>query len=795
MRPMPGTKPLYAAVLACAAALAGVWLAERYGLFEKDLAAAQAAIGANCLNCHDDITRSGDLVLDPATLADVGEHTQVWEKVLRKVTDRAMPPPDEPRPPEADYLTIERFLVAELDARAAARPNPGELPQLHRLTRTEYRNAIRDLLALDGLPAELDFELLLPADNRSSGFDNIAELLFISPSNMERYIDTARKISRLAVGDMSTPPLVNRHRMALQMPQDTHLGGLPIGTRGGLLVESFLPLDGEYVVRVEFAGGSREPHELEVLVNGERVALATVVTGNRGFPRRPPPLQFRLPLPAGPAQFGVTFVERSEAFDESTLRVRRRSRGALPDIELVTISGPFNPTGPGDTPSRARIFTCTPDGELGERACATEILTTLARRAYRRPVTDSELDEIRPFYETGFAEGGFERGIQYALERILVSPQFLYRVEIDPPGARPGEAYAVAAFELASRLSFFLWSSIPDDELLELAAAGRLQDPETLQAQIERMLADPRSTSLVSNFASQWLFLGDVGSRDPDLYLFRDYDETLRDAFAVEAELFIDSVLRGGGSILELITANHTFVNERLAEHYGLANIEGSHFRRVELPENSPRAGLLGKGGILTLTSYSTRTSPVLRGKYVLENLLAAPPPPPPPDVPSLVTEQDGAVLTLREALERHREDPACAGCHYEMDAIGFALENFDAVGQWRDRSAGVEVDAASELPDGTLIDGVTGLRNHLAQHPDRFARAFSEKLLMYALGRNIQYYDAPAVRTIVRDAASDGYSFASIVEGIVLSVPFRMRNPRGGTAENAAAAVTEANR
>ena len=795
MRPMPGTKPLYAAVLACVAALAGVWLAERYGLFERDLAAVQAAIGANCLDCHDDITRSGDLVLDPATLADVGEHTEVWEKVVRKVTDRAMPPPDEPRPPEADYLAIERFLIAELDARATARPNPGELPQLHRLTRTEYRNAIRDLLALDGLPAELDFELLLPTDNRSSGFDNIAELLFISPSNMERYIDTARKISRLAVGDMSTPPLVNRHRMALQMPQDTHLGGLPIGTRGGLLVESFLPLDGEYVVRVEFAGGSREPHELEVLVNGERVAAAMVVTGNRGFPRRPPPLQFRLPLPAGPAQFGVTFVERSEAFDESTLRVRRRSRGALPDIELVTISGPFNPTGPGDTPSRARIFTCTPDGELGERACATEILTTLARRAYRLPVTDSELDEIWPFYETGVAEGGFERGIQYALERMLVSPQFLYRVEIDPPGTRPGEAYAVAAFELASRLSFFLWSSIPDDELLELAAAGRLQDPGTLRAQIERMLADPRSTSLVSNFASQWLFLGDVRSRDPDLYLFRDYDETLRDAFAIEAELFIDSVLRSGGSILELITANHTFVNERLAEHYGLANIEGSHFRRVELPHGSPRTGLLGKGGILTLTSYSTRTSPVLRGKYVLENLLAAPPPPPPPDVPSLVTEQDGSPLTPREALERHREDPACAGCHYEMDAIGFALENFDAVGQWRDRTAGVEVDATSELPDGTPIDGVTGLRNHLAQRPDRFARAFSEKLLMYALGRNIQYYDAPAVRTIVRDAASDGYSFASIVEGIVLSVPFRMRNPRGGTAENAAAAVTEANR
>ena len=795
MRPMPGAKPLYAAVLACAVVLAGAWLAERFGLFDRDLTVTQAAIGAHCLDCHDDITRSGGLLLEPATLADVGGHTEVWEKVVRKIADRAMPPADEPRPPEQDYLTIERFLVAELDALAAARPNPGELPQLHRLTRTEYRNAIRDLLELDGLPAELDFELLLPADNRSSGFDNISELLFVSPSNMERYIDTARKISRLAVGDMSTPLLVNRHRMALQLPQDTHLPGLPIGTRGGLLVDSFFPLDGEYVVRVEFAGGSREPHELEVLVNGERIAATTVVTGGRGFPRRPPPLQLRLPLAAGPAEVGVTFIERSEAFDESTLRVRRRSRGALPDIELVTISGPFNPTGPGDTPSRARIFTCTPEGELVERDCAAGILGSLARRAYRRPVTGADLDELWPFYETGLAEAGFERGIQYALERILISPQFLYRIELDPPDAPPGEAYAIGDLELASRLSFFLWSSLPDDELFELAAAGQLQAPGTLEAQIQRMLADPRSTSLVSNFAAQWLFLGDVESKDPDLYLFRDYDETLRDAFAIEAELFIDSVLRGGASILELITSNHTFLNERLAEHYGIANVEGSHFRRVDLPDGSPRAGLLGKGGILTLTSYATRTSPVLRGKYVLENLLATPPPPPPPDVPSLVTERDGAALTMREALARHREDPTCAGCHLEMDAIGFALENFDAVGQWRERDAGVEIDAASELPDGTAIDGVAGLRNYLAQHPDRVARAFTEKLLMYALGRNIQYYDAPAVRTIVRDAASDGYGFASIVEGIVLSVPFRMRNPRDGAAANTAATVTDANR
>ncbi|WP_428100011.1 DUF1592 domain-containing protein [Candidatus Rariloculus sp.] len=792
MRRTPSAKPLYAVVLAGAAVLAGTWLAARHGLFDRDRAATQAAISANCLDCHDDITRSGDLVLEPATLADVGGHAEIWERVIRKVADRAMPPPDEPRPPERDYITIERFLEAELDAFAAARPNPGELPQLHRLTRTEYGNAIRDLLALDVLPAELDYELLLPADNKSSGFDNISELLFVSPSTMERYIDAARKISRLVVGDMSAAPLVNRHRLALQLPQDIHVPGLPIGTRGGLVIGSYFPLDGEYVVRVELAGSSREPHELEILVDGERVARSTVVSGGPGFPRRAPPLEFRLPVTAGPANIGVTFIERSEAFDESTLRVRRRSRGALPDIEHVTISGPFNPTGPGQTPSRERIFTCTPGGDIDERACAGEIVTALARRAYRRPVSETDLEGLWPFYEAGLADGGFDRGIQYALERILISPQFLYRVELDPPDARPGVAYAISDLELASRLSFFLWSSIPDYELLDLATEGRLRDPETLEAQIERMLADPRSESLVTNFAAQWLFLGDVESKDPDLYLFRDYDDTLRSAFAREAELFLDSVLRGNGSIVELLTASYTFVNERLAAHYGIANIEGSHFRRIELPESSPRAGLLGKGGILALTSYATRTSPVLRGKYVLENLLAAPPPAPPPDVPSLVTEDDGAALTMREALARHREDPACAGCHVEMDAIGFALENFDATGQWRDRDAAAPVDSTSALPDGTIIDGVAGLRSYLALHQDRFARAFTEKLLMYALGRNVQYYDAAAVRAIVRDAGNEGYAFASIVEGIARSVPFQMRNARDGATSSVA--VTEAN-
>lgn len=782
MRSALGPSPLRVAAIAGGVALVG--LGAWYGstLIADPEGETRAAIEQHCMECHNPAEQSGGLVINPGALTEVGERAEVWEKVVRKVADRAMPPPERPRPSETQYLAIQTYLEGELDARAAAAPNAGVLPQLHRLTRTEYTNAIRDLLALEGLPAELDFRLLLPADNSASGFDNIAELLFVSPGVMERYIDAARKISRLAVGDPTAPPLVNRHRMPLQLPQDTHLPGLPLGTRGGLAIESYFPLDAVYVFTIDFAGRVRERHELELLIDGERAARATLEAGEGGF-RGPAPMEFRVPVLAGPRQIGVTFIERSEAFDESTLRVRRRSRGALPEIELVTISGPFDTTGPGNTPSRERIFVCTPTdaGEQGRnaQACANEILATLGRRAYRRPVTDEDLADLEPFYAAGLAAGGFERGIQAALERLLISPQFLYRIEREPDGAAPGKAFAVSDLELASRLSFFLWSSIPDDELLDSAIAGKLHETGVLEAHVARMLADPRSESLVTNFATQWLFLRDIENKDPDLFLFRDYDATLRSAFTREAELFVDSILRQNRSVSELLTAEHTFINERLAEHYGIPNVEGSHFRRVALPAGSPRAGLLGKGGILTLTSYSARTSPVLRGKYVLENLLGSPPPPPPPDVPSLVTEDadDGAPLTMREALARHRADPACAGCHVEMDAIGFALENFDATGKWRDRDAGTAIDAASELPDGRAIDGIAGLRDFLAARPERFAGAFTEKLLMYALGRNVQYYDAPAVRAIVRDAANDNYAFASIVTGIVRSVPFRMRN------------------
>jgi hypothetical protein len=473
----------------------------------------------------------------------------------------------------------------------------------------------------------------------------------------------------------------------------------------------------------------------------------------------------------------VTFIQKTEALDEATLRNRLRSRGPQPSIGAVTVRGPYNITGPGDTPSRRRIFNCKPATAAEEQTCAKQILSTLMRRAYRRPVTDADLQDLLPFYEAGRAESNFDMGVQRALERLLVSPQFLYRIERTPANAAAGSSYRVNDLELASRLSFFIWSSIPDDQLLDLAAANKLHDPAVLREQTLRMLRDPRSESMVNNFAAQWLFLRDIEVKAPDLFLFRDFDEGLRKSFVRESELFLDSILREDRSVLDLITANYTFVNERLAKHYGIPNVRGSHFRKVTFPEASPRGGLLGQGGILLLTSYSTRTSPVLRGKYVLENLLASPPPPPPPDVPSLRTEDSpDKPLTLREAMSLHRASPACANCHARMDPIGFAMENFDAVGQWRDHDQGKPIEVSSSLPDGTVVDGVAGIKQLLLRDPERFVSAVSEKLLMYAIGRNVQYFDAPSVRGIVRQAAPDNYKFSSLVLGVVNSVPFQMR-------------------
>ncbi len=768
------------------AALGAAW----WAVSHSDQAAARDLLGRYCTDCHNPTDLAAELVIDPAGVDTIAAAPEHWEKVVRKLRTEEMPP-DGPRPEHAHYQRAAAFLEAKLDDAAAAEPQPGQVPAFRRLTRTEYRNAIRDLLALDDLPAELDFELLLPADNAASGFDNIADLLFVSPVVMERYIAAAQKIARLAVGDLRAPVMVNIHQLSEQLPQDERVDGLSFGTRGGFIIRTYLPLDAEYVVEVETAERVPEPHEIELSVDGLRVAAATVVTPEPrpGVPRRSSEqVTFRAPLTAGPHVVGITFVERSEALDENVVRGRARGRGTLPAIAMATLRGPYDATGPGQTPSRERIFVCAPQA-TAERPCAENILRTLARRAYRRPITDADLEDLLPFYDLGRAEGSFDTGIQFALERLLVSPQFLYRIERETTEAG---AFAVSDVELASRLSFFLSSSIPDDELLAAAETGSLRNPGVLRAQVQRLLADPRSEAMVTNFAAQWLFLRDVAVKDPDIFLFPDHDVSLRAALERETELFVDSVFRSGGSVLELLTAKHTFVNERLAKHYGIPHVQGSYFRRVDLGPDSRRAGLLGQGSILTVTSYAARTSPVLRGKYVLDNLLASPPPPPPPDVPSLATEDaaDGAPLTLREAMIRHRANPACASCHAKMDPIGFALEHFDAVGRWRDEDAGAPIEAESELPDGSVVDGPEGVQAMLTARPELFVSALTEKLMMYALGRNVQYYDAPAVRAVVRAAAERNYEFSAIVEGVVASVPFQMRSGRTAAAADTVAAV-----
>ncbi len=740
---------------------------------------AEGVINDSCLDCHNSISKTGGVVLDPKALAQPGNNAELWERVIRQLRAKSMPPVGNPRPDDAEYTQFRTYLETELDRAAAAKPNPGDLPSLHRLSRTEYRNAIRDLLALDNLPKEMDFTLLLPADNSASGFDNIADLLYVSPATMERYLDSATKISRLAVGDPQIPVLVNIHPLPSDGPQDSRVEDLPFGTRGGTAIRSYFPLDAEYDIQVDLAGTARNTHQLEITVDGERQQLVAIAAGGgRGGRGGGAPSQFRIAVKAGPHLIGVTFVQITEALDEATLRPRQRTRGTQPAVASVTIRGPYNATGPGETPSRERIFTCRPQNAPAEAPCAKQILTTLMRRAYRRPVTEQDVAALLPFYEKGRKERDFDLGIQTALERLLVSPQFLYRIERDPAGAMPGVAHSVSDLELASRLSFFIWSSIPDDQLLDLAASGKLKQPEIFEQQVRRMVADPRSESLVNNFAAQWLYLRDVDVKKPDLFVFREFDEGLRQSFEKETELFLNSILRENRNVTELLTANYTFVNERLAKHYGIPNINGSEFRRVTFPKDSPRGGLLGQGSILLLTSYSTRTSPVLRGKYVLENLLASAPPPPPPNVPSLQTEGDkgGEPPTLREAMIQHRANPACANCHARMDPIGFAMESFDAVGQWRDHDGGKPIDVSSTLADGTVVNGLAGVRDLVLRDPERFVGAIAEKLLMYGIGRNVQYYDQPAVRKIVREAAASNDTFASLVLGVAKSAPFQMR-------------------
>ena len=788
-----------------------------------------------CVSCHNDTRRIAGLALDTVDVADVGESAEVWEKVVTKLRAGMMPPAGRPRPDQASYVSLTSYLETELDRAAAFNPDPGRSDALRRLNATEYRNAIRDLLDL-----EIDVTALLPADDSSAGFDNVS-LGGLDPGRMERYLTAARKISRLAVGAEVRSAVADTFIVASDLNQTGHIEGLPFGTRGGSTVRYNFPVDAEYELRIELGkswnsnsvGGLRAPQDVVITVDGAPVTTLTVTRPQRR--RRPPAQQqpalqqpqqnqpqrqgqqprgqeqaqrrqavgqglyqpggrpadadlfLRVPVPAGPRTVGAAFVSQGfqllerhrQPFDKIHITVGGDQR-AEPNVYSITITGPFDATGPGDTPSRRRIFSCQPAdaSQTSEMACAEDILSTLARRAYRRPVTDADVALLLGCYREGREAGDFEVGIEMALRRLLVSPEFLFRVERDPEGgsSRP---YDISDLELASRLSFFLWASIPDDELIDVAANGTLRDPAVLESQVRRMLADPRADTLVTNFAAQWLYLRNLPAVSPNFIAFPDFDDTLRRAMRQETELFFGSIIHEDRSALDLLTADYTFVNERLARHYGIPNIYGSHFRRITLPSESPRGGLLGQASILAVTAYATRTSPVIRGKWILENLLGTPPPPPPANVPPLSEDKSDAVLSMRERMVEHRRNPVCASCHAIMDPVGLSLENFDAVGRWRTLTDGfAPIDASGSFPDGTTFDGVAGLKQAILGRSDQFVRTLTGKLLTYALGRAMEYYDAPAIRMIERTAAGDDYRFSSLILGIVQSTPFQMRRP-----------------
>jgi mono/diheme cytochrome c family protein len=784
----------------------------------------QALLNKYCVSCHNEKQRAAGLspmALDTLDLTRVGADAPLWEKVVTRLRTASMPPPGTARPDAASYDGLATWIETELDRAALAHPNPGQYPRLHRLNRAEYQNAVRDLLALDHLPKELDVAAMLPPDDVSYGFDNIAVALGTSPTLLESYLTAAQKISALAVGDRSMPVIVDTYRIPLQLPQEDTFDGLPFGTRGGISIHRWFPLDGEYTIQVALSA-SRTPdqHQLEMAIDGERIRVFTVGAGSEDMgrgrggrggvpapapgvpPPPPPPLQIRQAIKAGSRIVAVSFVKRTAALGEEILAPFSRTGQAeappQPSIASVTISGPFNVTGPGDTPSRRRIFSCYPEQSDGVAStpttdrCAQQILSSLARRAYRRPSTADDLQVLMPFFREGLAQGGFDRGIGRAIERLLASPAFLFRIERDQVKTGAGAARTTASdsapvrrisdIELASRLSFFLWSSIPDDELLDVATRGALKDPATLERQALRMLADPRSDALGDNFAAQWLTLRDLDGKAPDPRLFPDFDESLRRAMRRETDLFFENVVRENRSVLDFLTATDTFVNERLAKFYGIPNIYGDNFRRVTL-SNPVRRGILGHASILTITSYPHRTSPVLRGKWLMENILGTPPPPPPTNVPTLVerNEKTLAPLTMREAMAQHRSNPSCSSCHARMDPLGFAFEGFDAVGRWRaGTGAKAPIDTSGALPDGTKFDGVAGLIDAIMQHPRQFAGTMTERLLTYALGRGVDYYDAPVVRSITREAAASNYRFASLVVGVVKSMPFQMRAGAG---------------
>ena len=761
-----------------------------------DPAAMRAVLDRYCVTCHNSrattsATASG-VVLDRADLKHLAENPELWEKVARKLRTGAMPPENAPRPDQATHDALVGFIESRLDRAATERPNPGR-SSVHRLNRAEYANAIRDLLALD-----VDAAALLPPDDSADGFDNIADVLSLSPALLERYLSSAAKISALAVGSSKITANSETYKVRGDMSQVEHIEGTPLGTRGGTAVLHTFPLDGEYVIRVKLVEtnlgtirGLQDENQLEIAVGGQRVLLAPVggrddymmssINATDAVNALYTRLQTRVAVRAGQRAVTAAFLKPASTLGPIRLQdflystIVATDHFGLPHIEYMTISGPFNAGDAADTPSRQRIFICRPARATEERACATAILSKLARRAYRRPVTDSDMSGLLRFYDEGRKTSSFEAGIEMALRAMLASPKFVFRAERDPAGIAAGGVYTLSDLELASRLSFFIWSSIPDDELLSLAEARRLHEPNTLTRQIQRMLADPKSEALITNFAGQWLHIRNLRSATPDKNDFPNFDHTLRQAFERELELFVGSIIREKRSVLELLTADYTFVNERLALHYGIPNIFGSHFRRVSGLDET-RRGLLGKGGILLVTSHADRTSPVVRGKWILDNLVGSPPPPPPAEVPPLPETTGAKPLTMRARMEQHRANPACASCHKLMDPLGLALENFDAVGAWRTEDNGQKVDTSGQLADGTKIEGVRGLRNALLKQPEVLVTTVTEKLLTYALGRGLEPEDMPVVRAIVRQAEREDYRFVSLIEGVVKSTPFRMR-------------------
>ena len=756
-----------------------------------DAAVHRALLDRYCIACHSQKLKTAGLALDKADIANPVAGAEVWEKVIRKVRGGLMPPAGMPRPDQASAASLVAYLETSLDQAARFKPNPGRA-LIHRLNRTEYGNAVRDLLGVT-----VDMAAMLPPDDAAYGFDNIADLLGVSPVLLERYLAAAWKISALAVGDADTPTSMETYRIPPELSQYNHVEGLPVGTRGGTVLTHNFPLDGEYVLHAglwsnttHWVKGIEYPNTFVVLLDDKVIHKVTIGGGEDQklmyatsqadiqFEKR---MEVRVPVTAGPHKIGFTFIEKNHGqWDDLIQPVMKDNIDQLGTtgmlvLDRVLVTGPMNPTGRGDSPSRRQIFGCRPSGPSGEVPCAKRIIETLARRAYRQPVNDRQMETLLGFYQQGHNQGDFDTGIQYAVTRIIASPEFLFRLEPDPENVKSDTPYRLNDFELATRLAAFLWSSIPDDALLDLAARGRLKDPVVYEQQVRRMMIDPRAESLITNFAGQWLYLRNLKDTHPDQNQFPDFDENLRNDLRRETELFFGSILREDRSALDLLNANYTFLNERLARHYGIPDIYGDDFRRVPVADDA-RRGLLGQGSVLTVSSYPNRTSPVLRGKFILTNFLGTPPPAPPPNVPPLKDDEPGKPLTMKQKMEQHRANAACAVCHRVMDPLGFALENFDAVGRWRVHDQGVTIDPADTLSDGSRVSGAVDLRRMLLARQDQFVATLTEKLFTYALGRGVEYYDMPAVRTIARDAARNNYRFSSLILGIARSVPFQMK-------------------